>query len=517
MGGDDRKKGVTRRRFLASTTTGAAATVLGAHTALARGAPTAPADTRLPGAKVAPAAGTIRHGDAAISELAARAHATLGVAAETSPFGRMFPSLPAHSPTDQAIANLAPTILAPRPNLNPDNTSLEAGFTYVGQIIDHDITFDQVSNLLGTNDPNGLNSTNSARYDLDSMYGGGPGVSPQFYDPADPKKLLVARPNGVDDVPRDSEGRAIIADPRNDQHKIIVQLHVVFMKFHNAIVDLLRSQGTAEETVFAEAQKMVRWHYQWIVVTQWLPRLTGDAVSAILSTDSNGHPVVNTQFYQPAFGNAFMPVEFSVAAFRFAHSMVRETYRIDNTTRVVGIFARLLGGSPVTPSNSILWGNFFTIPGSTISPQFAKKIDAKMALPLGNLPRSVAGDNLVVALAERNLRRAKALGLPSGQQVAALMGEQVLTNAQLGISDPGFGGEAPLWFYILKEAEIINAGRRLGPVGGRIIAEVLLGIMAADPNSYFNAAPTFSPVPPLASSPGRFGIADLLLFAGAPI
>ncbi|MGH2792659.1 MAG: peroxidase family protein, partial [Actinomycetota bacterium] len=190
----------------------------------------------------------------------------------------------------------------------------------------------------------------------------------------------------MDDVPRDSNGRAIVADPRNDQHKIIVQLHVEFMKFHNALIDLLRSQGTAEESVFAEAQQMVRWHYQWIVVNQWLPTLAPDALGGILSTNASGLPQVVTQFYQPTFGAAFMPVEFSVAAFRFAHSMVRETYRIDNSTRVVGLFARLLGGSPVTLSSKILWGNFFNISGSTVSPQPSKKIDSTLSFQLAELP-----------------------------------------------------------------------------------------------------------------------------------
>ena len=93
----------------------------------------------------------------------------------------------------------------------------------------------------------------------------------------------------------------------------------------------------------------------------------------------------------------------------------------------------------------------------------------------------------------------------------------VLSNATLGLSaDPGWGGEAPLWFYVLKEAELPPSdGERLGPVGGRIVAEVLVGLLQRDPNSYLYLDPAWKPTPPLAPSTGQFGFVDLLRFAGA--
>jgi hypothetical protein len=93
----------------------------------------------------------------------------------------------------------------------------------------------------------------------------------------------------------------------------------------------------------------------------------------------------------------------------------------------------------------------------------------------------------------------------------------VLSNATLGLSnDPGWGGEAPLWYYILKEAELPPYnGERLGPVGGRIMAETLVGLLQRDPNSYLYLDPAWKPTSPIASTTGKFEFSDLLKFAGA--
>jgi len=123
----------------------------------------------------------------------------------------------------------------------------------------------------------------------------------------------------------------------------------------------------------------------------------------------------------------------------------------------------------------------------------ARLMDAQISLPLFTLPSTVVAptDKAIIALAERNLLRGKRLGLPCGQDVATAMGVTPLTNLQLGLKQPGWGGKAPLWYYVLKEAELVNKGKKLGPVGGRIVAEVILGIMALDPESYFNLKPAF--------------------------
>ena len=140
----------------------------------------------------------------------------------------------------------------------------------------------------------------------------------------------------------------------------------------------------------------------------------------------------------------------------------------------------------------------------------SRLIDTQLSLPLFKLPPTVVAPTAgaIVALAERNLLRGKRLGLPAGQDVAAAMGVKPLTNAQLGLTEPGWKNKAPLWFYILKESELLG-GRKLGPVGGRIVAEVILGLMALDKSSYFNANPSFTP------GAAGYRMGDMILAADA--
>src|SRR3712207_4780300 len=139
----------------------------------------------------------------------------------------------------------------------------------------------------------------------------------------------------------------------------------------------------------------------------------------------------------------------------------------------------------------------------------SRKIDTQWSLPLSRLPSTVVAPTTgaIIALAERNLLRGKRLGLPAGQDVAKAMGVTPLSNAELGLPEPGWQGKAPLWFYVLKEAELLG-GDRLGPVGGTIVAEVILGLLAADPTSYFNANPSFDPG-------AGYGMGTFLLWADA--
>ncbi|HEX2263656.1 MAG TPA: hypothetical protein VHH52_07825, partial [Pseudonocardiaceae bacterium] len=143
--------------------------------------------------------------------------------------------------------------------------------------------------------------------------------------------------------------------------------------------------------------------------------------------------------------------------------------------------------------------------------------DTKLSLPLRELPGSaVPPPDPTRHLAVRNTLRGKRVGLPSGQQVARAMRVPALSNVTLGLSDPGWGGEAPLWFYILKEAELDPYyGTRLGPVGGRIMAETLVGLLQRDPNSYLYLNAAWKPTPPIAPTTGQFGFVDLLRYAGA--
>ena len=92
------------------------------------------------------------------------------------------------------------------------------------------------------------------------------------------------------------------------------------------------------------------------------------------------------------------------------------------------------------------------------------------------------------------------------------MGAEPLRPAETGLAALGWAAETPLWYYVLKEAEARTQGERLGPVGGRIVAEVLLGIIDADPESY--RAVDRSWRPSLPHTGAAFGLGDLLAFAG---
>jgi hypothetical protein len=219
-----------------------------------------------------------------------------------------------------------------------------------------------------------------------------------------------------------------------------------------------------------------------------------------------------------------MPVEFAVAAYRFGHSLIRPFYVINDSTLARGgvpVFGpdgdfNLNGGRPVPSDLVVEWKNILPV-DPAFPARKPRKIDTRLSLPLTSLPGSVVPPpDPAVHLAVRNTLRGKQVGLPSGQEVARAMRVPILSNATLGLSDPGWAGQAPLWFYILKEAELAPYhGERLGPVGGRIMAEVLVGLLQRDPNSYLYLDPAWKPAPPLAPVPGRFDFADLLRYAGA--
>lgn len=356
------------------------------------------------------------------------------------------------------------------------------------------------------------------------MYGFGHNASPHLYNRNDPDLLLTAKtkPTKELDLPRNNQQTALIGDPRNDENILVSQMQVAFLHFHNAVVEHLRAKKTnltkhklPGESLFDTAQRLVRWHYQWVVVHDFLPKICGQAVvNSLLVENSSGTTITNV-LYQPT-NNPFIPIEFAVAASRFGHSMVRTDYAL-NDIIFAGIFGKLnqplshLGGGRILPADwQIKWPLFFKFPGRG-EPQALRKIDAKLAAPLLKLPAQVIGKKEFGkaperrSLATRNLLRGKRLKVPSGQAVATAMGETPLDNSALGLTDAGWDGEAPLWFYVLKEpggAPI--SGKRLGPVGGRIVAEVMLGILDKDANSYVNHSVPWKPLKPIASAAGKF-------------
>jgi len=388
-----------------------------------------------------------------------------------------------------------------------DNPGVPAGYTYLGQFIDHDVTFDPVSSLDRLNDPDGLTSFRTPRFDLDSLYGSGPADEPFQYDRSDERKLLVGpNANGVDDLPRNSQEIALIGDPRNDENVIVSQLHLLFVRLHNRFVDHVAESGGEPDAHFTEAQRLTRWHYQWIVVHDFLPRIIGEELAAKLFDGATAD--FDLRHYR-AQTRPYIPVEFSAAAFRFGHSQVRGVYDLNPSVTQRPIFAPgdtvgplddLRGRRSLPAGWTVDWSLFFSVAGS--APQPSRLIDARLVPALFDLPEPG------VSLALRNLQRGQALQLPAGQDVARLMKADVLTGGELGAPEP-----TPLWFYILKEAELSTGGASLGPVGGRIVGEVLLGLLRGDVHSFVNMDPTWSPTVPDADADGRITMADLVIFA----
>lgn len=496
-------------------------------------------------------------------------------------FGRMFRSLPAakygknDTESRAALMALGTAMVSsfdpPKDGNDPEESGIPALYTYFGQFVDHDITFDPMTTLIQHSDPNALTDFRTPAFDLDNVYGRGPSDQPYLYDNG--PKFLVGDPldNGAPDLPRNNAQprRALIGDPRNDENSIVSQLQCLFLRFHNRVVD---SNPTLD---FPAVQRIVRFHYQWIVLHDFLPRIVSAAVLDQLQTGGK-FDRDKLKFFHWRH-EPFMPVEFSVAAYRLGHSMIRPGYRLnDNDATLLPIFPippntiqgdpaglpdGLTGFQEMAKNRGIDWGRLIDIDTrsyGTDNPadattkkrlQFAYRIDTSLVTPLSVLPASVASDP-PPSLPQRNLLRGFELGLPSGQDVARAMGVKVLSDDKIkigkAVDDPqggddpdvrgtiasppkdfpelkAFKDKCPLWTYILAEpfenqaTTVIPVTEKkkittpqLGPVGGRIVAEVFLGLMFGDNDSYLNLQPDFQPS---LGSGGEFRLKDLVKYA----
>jgi hypothetical protein len=406
------------------------------------------------------------------------------------------------------------------------------------------VTFDLTSRLAVVAEPTESPNERTPSFDLDSVYGGGPLRDPELYVPvprgsrARPTKLRVESGGLFEDLPRRGDRSAIIADPRNDENLIIAGLQAAFILFHNRAVDLVARDRLSSEEVFERARQLTTWHYQWMIVHEFLPAFIGQSmVNDILR---NGR-----RFFEPEKG--FIPVEFQGAAYRFGHSMVRPSYRAnlagdnDGSSFFAMIFdpsgegqsdpVDLRGGARAR-RRFIGWQTFFdfgptfTDPGSTnpaIRPN--KTIDTIISTPLLRLPiqtiaNGVPGD--IISLPSRNLLRHLTWSIPSGQSIARLMRAPVLTGdndevlRQLRTYNLNLDDSTPLWFYVLREALVLgNGGAHLGPVGGRIVGEVFIGLLQLDRDSYFWDRGWRPTLPQRGGRvTGEFRMIDFLTFAG---
>ena len=482
---------------------------------------------------------------------------------KTSPFfqgrfGRMFRSLPSATfgSTEQKnienLAKLGDAMSAdfdpPKDGKDEEESGIPALYTYFGQFIDHDITFDPSSSLQKRNDPDALIDFRTPAFDLDNVYGRGPDDQPYMYD--NNNSFLLGDPiQGGDplakDLPRNNANprRALIGDPRNDENTIVSQLQGLFLRFHN------RTLAENAGVEFAEVQKLVRFHYQYIVLNDFLPRIVHSSVLKDLRSGQH-YDRDKLKFFHWKH-EPFMPVEFSVAAYRLGHSMIRPGYRLNDSILLPifpvpaqGFNEGLTGFRAMNPPWGIDWGRFIDIDirkydGTDAENkkrlQFAYRIDTSLANPLKNLPQAVASNPS--SLAQRNLERGWRLGFPSGQSVARAMRITPLDDKDIrigkAVDDPAggtksivdvdkiFANNCPLWTYILAEAmqfkESVNIPvqdklsintPRLGPVGGRIIAEVFLGLMFGDHHSLLNLAPHWTP-----KQGSNFALKDFVKYA----
>ena len=475
-------------------------------------------------------------------------------------FGRMFRSLPAakfgkNDAESEKNLDLLGTAMtagfdAPHDGKDDEESGIPALYTYFGQFIDHDITFDPMSSMMKQNDPDALTDFRTPAFDLDNVYGRGEDDQPYLYDNGPTFLLGDPLTGGGDanarDLPRNSAAvqRALIGDPRNDENSIVSQLQGLMLRFHNRMV----AQNPALD--FSSVQRLVRFHYQYVILNDFLPRIVHSSVLKALQDDGK-YQRDKLKFFHWRH-EPFMPVEFSVAAYRLGHSMIRPGYRLnDDDKTLLPIFPvnpqfpeGLTGFRKMISSWGIDWGRFIDVDARTYDGsaadnkrrlQFAYRIDTSLVTPLSVLPPSVASNP--ASLPQRNLRRAFRLGLPSGQQVAKAMHVTPLKDDQIVIGkavdggdpdakkivsvSPVFAGNCPLWTYILAEAalnqepvkiavkeNVTITTPRLGPVGGRIVAEVFLGLMFGDPNSLLSLDPKWQP-----PSGANFALKDLVNFA----
>jgi len=505
-------------------------------------------------------------------------------------FSRFVPGLVGEPNSDDLLAQVSVAMLQKR---GQSDASMPAGYTYLGQFVDHDMTLDPTELDLATTGVLPLQSLRSPTLDLDSLYGRGPAEQPEFYQ-ADGVKLLTGRPlpvPGVNpaaagdgyDLPRRgaaADGRrrtareAKIPDIRNDENLAVAQVHAAFIRFHNKVVDELIAQGVPSRVLFERAREAVTKHYHWMLRHDYLPRI---AVASIVDdVFTNGRRIFETQ---PQVLHSTMPVEFSGAAFRLGHSMIRSGYqwnkifnfkpgaldsghlfrlfRFSGTSGTLAPTPHPPGSDedlrdleaatntlPALPSNWVAdllrlfdFSRFVADDPAFVPPaddfNHAMRLDTGVVDPLATLPIGSFGATEAPLLkkrnlAFRNLMRGRMLGLASGQQMvkafkAAGVNVEVLNKGQLFDGNGGvkldatdvpdrdeLAKNAPLWFYVLREAEF--HGNKMGDVGGRIVAETFHRAMQCSGNSIV-ADPSFRPAFGPGAGAGRFNMEDLLHYA----
>ncbi|MEO7166436.1 MAG: peroxidase family protein [Spartobacteria bacterium] len=407
----------------------------------------------------------------------------------------------------------------------PRDQVVRSGFVYLGQFIAHDIS--RELGPLAEAGPETERTWNyrSPRLDLEVLYGGTPATTPYLYESDGRLKLGLTEPSeefpaAADDLPRDAEGNALVHDPRSDDNLLIAQIHVLWAKIHNRVCDLLTEQPTLvaapeSATLFEQARRFVTWHYQWIVRHELLPLIVPHATLREIECDGLR---LFPRTYTSGDAPIALPIEFTLAAFRFGHAMVRADYFLNPVARIVeavelitltgragGILARL-------PARfAISWPRFFG--GSNALVNRGESIDTFITPALYDFHAlaPTAPGKLIPSLPEMTLRRGSRTRLPSGQEFARHFGYPELTpdsiaarpEDQAFFRESGLRERTPLWYYLLREAALEGVyeaepdGRhkvqKMGPIGGRIVAETFYQILNADADSIVHAGKSWRP------------------------
>ena len=440
------------------------------------------------------------------THLAARDHClaparSAGRAAGGARYGRLFPDLPALDVSIELLRALGQAGgICDGTERSEDARTVAAGWPIFGQYVAHDLTADR-SVLTMHADVDAIRNFHSPRANLECLYGDGPAAAPYMYSRSASGKLLL----DGHDLPRNSEGVALVPDPRQDVHVPMSQMQVALIRLHNRLVDRLREDGVPEPELFEEARRAATWHYQWVILHDLLPSAVGTETAQQLLAAGPRRFLSDSE-------EPYIPLEFADAAYRYGHSQVATWWRLNSRHSAVPLLPDLVGFRPVPAELAVDWQLLFDVPGAP-PPQRAKRIDGRLPASLIDLPAARTGaldDPMLASLAVRDLERGAATGLPSGEAVARSLRERPLDPAETGLGAVGWAGETPLWYYVLKEAEVQADGEHLGRVGGTIVGEVLVGVLDKDPESYRAVDPGWRPTLP-AREAGRFTIADLLI------
>lgn len=382
--------------------------------------------------------------------------------------------------------------------------TVPVGMVFFGQFVDHDVTLDVTSSLDSVNSPQETRNARTPTLDLDCIYGMGPEAQPYLYHGSGDfqgVKLITGadvggHPQAADDLARIGDV-ALIGDPRNDENRIVSQIQLAMIRFHNRIVDDLSADYSGHE-LFEEARRLTTWHYQWAVVHDFLADICGPGVvNRILSE--------GRMFYRPKV--PFIPVEFSVAGYRFGHAMVPMRLQVQEGQQSFRLFGQTLGRgfSPVPGPDAVcdMHELFETFEGRNV--QRAGRLDTKLASDLLALPPRVDADRQ--SLATRNMIRGQSFLLPAGETIAREMGRPDAEIDQVSQSvvadEAGLQNGTPLWFYILREAELVGReeadgsrrpGEGLGPVGASIVAETIIGLLELDHRSWLGSNRNWRPL-----------------------